>query len=89
MVQITEIKLAGDEKHENISEVKWINPVDKKTGTSTKQVMVDFIKGGGQAVVTDGVQTIKVAVVDDGATPYIRTIADGVWTDNLLSLPSY
>ena len=88
MVQITAIRTIGQDKNENIAEVRWINPVDKKTGTSTKKIMVDWIRNGGQAVVSDGTQTVKVAVVD-APTPYIRTIADGVWTDNLLSLPKF
>ena len=32
--------------------------------------------------------TVKVGVVD-ATPPYLRTHADGVWTDNLLALPRY
>jgi exosome complex RNA-binding protein Rrp42 (RNase PH superfamily) len=51
--------------------------------------MVDWIKNkNGDARVTDGVNTVKVGVVD-ASPPYIRTHADGKWTDNLLALPTY
>jgi hypothetical protein len=51
--------------------------------------MVDFLRQSpGQAFVSDGVRNVLVGVVD--ATPkYVRTYADGVWTDNLLALPKY
>jgi len=50
--------------------------------------MIDFIGGGGQAFVTDGVRSVAVGVVHANP-PYIRTYADGVWTDNLLALPRF
>lgn len=41
--------------------------------------MVTWIEGGN---------TVRVGVVN--ATPkYIRTYADGTWTDNLLALPRF
>lgn len=51
--------------------------------------MVDWIETDqGRAVVTDGKNTVNVGVVD--TTPkYLRTYADGIWTDNLLALPRY
>jgi hypothetical protein len=89
MVYITEIHLEGGSGHEHISEVKWRNPADNTTGQSSKATMVDWIKNkGGDARVTDGTNEVQVAVVDT-ATPYIRTYADGTYTDNLLALPQY
>ena len=39
--------------------------------------------------VTSGGKRANVGVVrPDGRRPYIRTYADGIWNDNLLSLPS-
>jgi hypothetical protein len=38
--------------------------------------------------VTDGKNTVAVLVVDS-SPPYLRTYADGKWTDNLLALPKY
>jgi hypothetical protein len=75
--------------HEHIASVKWRNPSDSQTGSSTIEQMVDFIeKQKGRVQVTDGHRTVEVGVVN--AQPkYIRTHADGVWTDNLLALPRY
>jgi hypothetical protein len=89
MVYVTEIHLEGGSEHEHIGEVKWRNPADDTTGQSSKASMVDWIKNkNGDARVTDGTNEVQVGVVD-AATPYIRTYADGTWTDNLLALPQY
>jgi len=89
MVRITAIHLVGGQQHEHIASVRWIDLSDNTTGESTRETMVDWIENkGGKAVVTDGTNTVAVGVVN--ATPkYIRTHADGKWTDNLLALPRY
>jgi len=49
--------------------------------------MVEFIDKG-EAVFVRGAPDAQVGVVD--ADPrYLRTYADGVWTNNLLSLPRF
>jgi catechol-2,3-dioxygenase len=88
-VEITAVHMSGGDKHEHIADVKWASRQTSETGASTREVMVDWIENKkGQAVVTDGKNTVSVGVVT--ATPkYLRTYADGVWTDNLLALPRY
>jgi hypothetical protein len=89
MVYVTAIHLVGGSGHEHISSVQWRNPADGSTGQSSKAEMVDWIKNkSGDARVTDGTNQVQVGVVD-AATPYIRTYADGTWTDNLLALPQF
>lgn len=86
MVKIIAVHMEGGERHEHIAEVKWVEAT--KEGQSTRAKMVEFIEGGGKAYVTDGANTVDVGVVN--ATPkYIRTYADGKWTDNLLALPRF
>jgi hypothetical protein len=53
--------------------------------------MVDFLtKNPGDAYVSDGTRSVTVGVVrPENRPPYIRTYADGVWTDNLLALPRF
>jgi hypothetical protein len=90
MVNITEIHMsAAVPAHEHIASVRWRVSSSGETGQSTRAQMVDWIEGGGVARVRDSAgNEIAVGVVK--ATPhYIRTYADGVWTDNLLSLPRY
>jgi hypothetical protein len=88
MVYVTAIHLVGGERHEHITEVRWLNPATNVTGSTSRAGMVDWIRGGGDARVTDGIRTVQVGVVD-AIPPFIRTHADGVWTDNLLALPKY
>jgi catechol-2,3-dioxygenase len=88
-VEITAVHMSGGDKHQHIANVKWKNQQTSETGASSRAVMVDWIENQkGQAVVTGGGNTVNVGVVD--ATPkYLRTYADGIWSDNLLALPRY
>jgi catechol-2,3-dioxygenase len=87
-IYITARHMAGGDKHEHIAEVKWENRQTNETGKSSKAQMVTFIEGGGDARVAKGNSYVSVQVVD--ASPkYIRTVEDGIWTDNLLALPEY
>jgi hypothetical protein len=76
--------------HEHIASVKWKNPDNGKTGESTREVMVDWIanKGGAAYVCGGNCHMARVGVVQ-GNPPYVRTYADGDWSDNLLALPNY
>ena len=88
-VQITAIHLVNGRKHEHIAEVAWTNPNTNESGKSTRTTMVDWLtKPSNQAYVTDGISTVDVGVVK-ATPPYLRTHADGKWTDNLLALPEY
>lgn len=89
MVFITAIRMSGGNGHEHISDVTWKNPSTGKTGQNSRAEMVRWIKvEHGEAKVTDGRSTIEVGVVE-ASTPYLRTHADGKWTDNLLALPRF
>lgn len=89
MVYITAVHMSpGGRLHEHIEEVAWTNPADGKTGKSTRHAMVVWINGGGVARLKDAKGDVQVGVVN-ATPPYIRTHADGRWTDNLLALPRY
>jgi hypothetical protein len=91
MIQITAIRLAGGERHEHITDVRWRSAFTS-AGQSTRQGIVDWLStsSANQAVVADGAKYVRVAVVQPpGGPPYIRTKADGEWTDNLLALPKF
>ena len=80
--------MEGGQLHQHIASVRWINPETAVTGETSRAGMVDWIRNrGGQAFVSDGTRSVWVGV--DGTPPYIRTHADGVWTDNLLALPTF
>lgn len=89
MVYVTAVHLIGTEDHEHIGSVRWRNPADGKTGESTRADMVTWIRDkNGDARVQATPADVKIGVVE-ASPPYIRTYADGKWTNNLLSLPRY
>jgi hypothetical protein len=89
VIYIVKVHMVGGARHEHIASVGWRNPEDGKTGESTRLVVVDWIENNsGVAKVSDGINTVSVGVVNAN-TPYLRTHADGKWTDNLLALPRY
>lgn len=76
--------------YEGITHYGWLNEQTKARGKSTRADMVDFLtRQGGKAYVRDdrGNLIAHVGVVQNNGRPYLRTYADGKWSDNLLSLP--
>jgi hypothetical protein len=88
VVYIYAIRLSGGAGHQHIEAVRWKNPDSREAGESTRARMVQWITGGGAAYVCGGGHLARVGVVK-GNPPYIRTHADGTWSDNLLALPTY
>jgi hypothetical protein len=90
MIYITAVHMSGGAGHEHIGAVRWRNPTTGNTGENTRAEMVDWIKnkGGDARVRDDAGNDVRVGVVN-ATPPYLRTFADGVWTDNLLALPRY
>lgn len=91
MVEITAVHMEGGTYHEHIASVRWKNPQTSATGSSTRATMVDWLRTPGNAAfVSDSRGNITVGVVNPPiGSPFLRTHADGRWTDNLLSLPRY
>lgn len=89
MVYIMAVHMSGGTGHEHIAEVVWTNPSDGATGNSTKAVMVDWIDNKSGVARVRGAQGDAQVGVVNGTPPYLRTSADGQWTNNLLSLPKY
>jgi hypothetical protein len=89
MIQVTHRRMSpGGTQHEHITRLSWIEVGISKIGDNSREEMVKWINDGGRAVVIAGDRQVDVLVV--GATPpYLRTYADGVWTDNLLALPTF
>jgi len=90
-VRITCIKKDNGD-HENpyaaIKSMNWLNEESQNTGTTSREDMHDFVKGGGEAYVKDaaGNKAKLVARVTDKGTKYVKTTADDVKSDNLLKL---
>lgn len=80
--------MQGGNRHEHIASVRWQDPGNGTADVSTREAMVAWIRKGNRAFVTDGRNTVDVLVVN-AHPPYLRTYADGKWTDNLLALPRF
>ena len=77
--------------HENphlaITHLGWINEQTGKRGKNTRLEIYNWIKEGGEAYVLDGYRKIAVVTRTSSAgTHYVKTVADGKETNNLLAL---
>ncbi|MYS19874.1 Protein of unknown function [Streptomyces sp. DvalAA-14] len=89
-IQITAVRLSGGTAHEHIVHPWWTNPATGATGDNTRAQIITWIEDeGGQAFTRDagGRQAAVAVVTPPHSVKYLRTHADGVWTDNLLALP--
>lgn len=81
----------GGTRNEHITDVKWLQEHDGKTGSMSKQRAVAWLEQNGNKAYVQGLQSrTEVGVVlEAGKEPYMRTHANGKWNDNLLSLPLF
>jgi hypothetical protein len=91
VIAITAIRTSGNYRHDQITEVSWLDTSDGQAGKCSVATMVGFIDKGNSRVAVGGPERwVMVGVVRPaGRSPYIRTYADGEWNDNLLALPKY
>ncbi|MDH0863981.1 DUF3892 domain-containing protein [Mitsuaria sp. GD03876] len=89
-------RLSGGTGHEHISHLAWVkwqgSQETNERGISTREQMVAFIEANGDSVVwcpdrNPQVSGAWVHAQNNGRIKYVRTVADGRTTDNLLSLP--
>lgn len=88
-IEITHVRYGSTPKTEQtISHYKWREIGSTNTGSSDKRTLVAWIEDGNKAYVGSGSNRVDVLVVN--ASPkYLRTYADGRWTNNLTSLPEF
>ena len=92
MVRITCInKEEGDhyDPHEGITRFGWVNEDTHATGNNSREEMIAFLeRDRGQAFVRDALGRIAwlVVRVSRYGNKYLKTLADGRDTDNLLFL---
>jgi hypothetical protein len=76
--------------HEAITFLGWVNEQTRASGRSSLADMVNFLeRQNGQAYVKDRFGNVAYLVVrvSSNGNKYVKTIADGKITDNLLNLP--
>jgi len=92
-IKIINIRLSvGGSLHEHITDLKWVDDSDTaKTGSNTRAQIVDLIENkNGKAHTGSGNTRAEVGVVKPPeGSKYLRTYADGQWTNNLLALPRF
>lgn len=91
-IQITHVRYQGWSKtHESIVRYQWRNDATGAVGDNDKPSMVSYIDDNkGSVYVQNGGSRVAVATVHPANSPaYLRTHADGKWTDNLLALPTF
>ncbi|MEX3755790.1 DUF3892 domain-containing protein [Mycobacteroides abscessus] len=89
-IRITAIRLSGGTNHQHIVRLWWTNPATSESGNNSRAEIITWIETqNGKAYVEDAAgHRIEVGVVSPSSGPkYLRTYADGVWTNNLLALP--
>lgn len=76
--------------HEHITMLKYNEIGNLTLRDVSKMGLVEWLNkdSSNQAYVKVGQNQARVYVVP-AQPPYVRTIADGVWADNLLSLPRF
>jgi hypothetical protein len=83
---ITQVHLEGGARHEHITDLWWSE--GGVAGTATRAEMVEWVLNGGEARVRAAPEDARVEVVR-ATPPYLRTVANGAYTDNLLALPRF
>ncbi|MWB99037.1 DUF3892 domain-containing protein [Agromyces seonyuensis] len=88
-IEITHVRFGSVPKnHQSIVSYKWTSPGE--AGTTDKPTLVQWVENNGEAYVGTGANRVRVGVVrEQGTQPYLRTYADGKWSNNLLSLPEF
>lgn len=91
-VEITHVHFGSTPRsEETITSYRWVNISNGTTGDSDKASMVRYIDvSKGSVYVGKGSARVSVGVVSPTyGTPYLRTYADGKWTNNLVNLPTF
>ena len=91
-IEITHVRFGGTAKTEDeIVRYRWTNLSTGTTGDNDKPTMVVWVGNiQNSAYVGSGSDRVDVGVVrPTHGQPYLRTYADGEWTNNLVSLPTF
>jgi len=89
-IQAIHTEPSGSNYHEHIASLGYNSPSDPEVKVVTKEALVTWLNTStaNQAFVVSPYAKAEVKVVPIHP-PYVRTVADGVWTDNLLALPRF
>jgi hypothetical protein len=91
-IEVTHVRFSGTSPtHESIVRYKLVEDGNSNVYEADKPTAVDWIDNKDiKAYVGSGVSRVAVGVVHPATgEPFLRTHADGDWTNNLLSLPTF
>jgi len=88
-VQIVDVRMSQGRGHDAISHYQWTDSRNGVTDWADRAQMVAWVRRNpNKAWVAGAAASAWITVVDNpGGQPYLRSYADNVLTDNLLSLP--
>jgi Protein of unknown function (DUF3892) len=87
-VYVTAITPASAQQHPHIGGVRWLDSDKSISKTMSTAEAVDWLQKGHKLYVAGETGAVEVRIVDANP-PYLRTVANGSYTDNLLYLPRY
>jgi hypothetical protein len=89
-IRIVAVRFSGGTTHQHIVRLWWMEPSTSEAGDNSRAEIISWIESeNGKAYVEDtSGNRVDVGIVKPvQGEKYLRTHADGVWTNNLLALP--
>lgn len=87
-VYVTAISPSTARQHEHIQEIRWLDSANSTSKTMSTRNTIEWLSKGNKMYVAGETGPAEVRVVNANP-PYLRTVADNSYTDNLLALPRY
>lgn len=87
-VYITAIGPSSATEYAHIAKIRWLSSSDSKSNTMTMAAAVKWVQEGHQFTVASDTGPVEVQMVKANP-PYLRTVANAKWSDNLLALPKF
>jgi hypothetical protein len=87
-VYVTAITPASTQQHAHIAGIRWLDAGNSTSKTMSTAEAIDWLRRGNRLLVAGETGAIDVRIVE-ATPPYLRTVADGTDTDNLLMLPRF
>jgi hypothetical protein len=87
-VYVTAVTSSSARQHEHISGIRWLDTGNSTSKTMSTDECIAWLRKGNHMLVAGDTGPADVRVVE-ATPPYLRTVADGNYTDNLLALPRY
>lgn len=87
-VYVTAVSPTSANQHAAVASIRWLDSANSTSKVMSKRVAVSWLNEGNKLWVAaeDGPVEVRVVNADP---PYLRTVRDNNYTDNLLALPRF